>query len=375
MKHPASNFLLLTCLLAIGCDADPQIRVYEVEARKPIPVTSTASNDQAEVPTCILGAIVPAGADSIYLKLRGEPEKLQSLIGDLRLIAHTTKMDQAGLVQVELPAGWSKGPAEAMAQFTLIPPSTSQVDTKMTVTLLPGATSAAEWQDKVQSNLDRWRGQVGLPPMPLAQDLQDSVEQISIDGTDLPAYLVNYVGTSNGQSSMAPFASGSNFGAASGSASPAPQKSPPTEAAAKPISYNVPEGWIEEPQTGTSMRLATLSTGNDEATSADVSLTFAGGEEKQIVQLWSEALVGDKATSDFVDGVVNSATELKAASGESAKVYKVIPQEADVANAIVAAVFKLDDQRSLFVKMSGPKQAVQDNAAKFDGFVQSIKWK
>lgn len=78
-----------------------------------------------------------------------------------------------GPLSYTAPAGWEKQPAAEMrlASFTI--PGGGD----FSVVSLPGMAG------DLKSNLNRWRGQVGLPPLTDAGEIQRSVTPVTIDGT------------------------------------------------------------------------------------------------------------------------------------------------------------------------------------------------
>ncbi len=254
----------------------------------------------------------------------------------------------------------------------------------MTVTVLPGETELDGWKSYVQQNLDRWRGQLGLPAVALDEDLQEAVQVIAVDGSDLPGYVVNYVGQSSGKPSMAPFAGGgmTNSGASPGSDQPSAlsaQTDSPTNEEQVKVKYDLPEGWIDQSGKGSPIRLATILTGT-EANSAEVSVVMAGGEEKTIVELWAQSILPpEEIGEEFVQQVISNAKPIKTIKGVDGKLYRIFPNSdaKAEANAILVAVFPVDGtegQRSLFAKLTGQVPVAGENESKFEAFAQSLNW-
>jgi len=57
-----------------------------------------------------------------------------------------------------LPAGWSVGPENAMRKGTFIVPGPDGSKAELAVTVFPGSVGG------LTANVNRWRGQIGLPP-------------------------------------------------------------------------------------------------------------------------------------------------------------------------------------------------------------------
>ncbi len=377
--------LITTSLIfATGCDRDPMIRVYEVEVRKPTAPTAADSASQS-APKRMIGAVLPAGESSIFLKMTGDPDKVATYFEGMKVAAQSAKLVNGNDVELDVAEGWNKGPGTSIAALTLIPPNMDGVDAPMTVTVLPGMSTLEEWKDYAQQNLDRWRGQLGLPSMPLADDLTESVQEIAVEGTDLPGYLVNYVGTSSGKPSMPPFAGGtmsptsdSTPRAPDKQTSPAPA-TPKTQEKASTVKFELPEGWVDKTGEGSRIRLATIMTGSD-ADAAEVSVVMAGGEEKTIVELWAQSVLPpDAVTQEFIEKVISGAKPIQNVSKTTGKLYRIEPNDPTAADAqsILVAVFPIDDsngERSLFAKLIGDVARVKENESKFEAFVQSLNW-
>lgn len=80
-----------------------------------------------------------------------------------------------------VPAGWVQRPASGMRYATLVPPSGPEV----TVTRLSGDGGG------ILANLNRWRGQVFLPPI-TAEQLPEQTQNLSLGG--VTAVRVDVVG-------------------------------------------------------------------------------------------------------------------------------------------------------------------------------------
>ena len=62
-----------------------------------------------------------------------------------------------GALKWALPKGWTETPGSGMRYATLTPPGAGKVE--MSVVVLPGAAGGE------LANVNRWRGQIGLPPL------------------------------------------------------------------------------------------------------------------------------------------------------------------------------------------------------------------
>ncbi len=400
----------LIMISLVGCDRDPMIRVYEVEVRKPNQQPTTSTTAQAG-PKRMVGAIVPLGTQSIFLKLMGEPDVTVEYLDEVESVATSLKLDASGNIEFDTPEGWTRGPGSSFAVATLSPPDMTGLDGAMTVTPLSKPGSGDEWLASVQSNLDRWRGQLGLPPVAIADEAEKELRQISSSVDESPIFLVNYLGTSAGKPAMGgPFmqgmmgagstntpspAAGTNLTAedASGTSAETLDNQLPTEQGgstasssragdAARVKYVVPEGWVDDGTKSNSIRVASLKTDASE-NAAEVSLVFAGGEEASIIELWANSVGKEEITpKEKIDAILSSATEITAGDGRTGKLYRVVvDDDSETSRAILGAIFPesnsgedAESQRSLFVKMTGSTKVVLENSAKLETFIESLQW-
>jgi hypothetical protein len=87
------------------------------------------------------------------------------------------------------PAHWTAMPARAMRKASFAVKDDNGATADLSITAFPGTTGG------LLANLNRWRGQVGLPPFADA-DLAGSLEHL--DAGDLHFDVVDFPGTANG---------------------------------------------------------------------------------------------------------------------------------------------------------------------------------
>ncbi|MEI6248832.1 MAG: hypothetical protein WCP67_09835, partial [Verrucomicrobiota bacterium] len=117
-------FLLSATLLFIGCKPAPKVTQYEVKSEAIAPATAPA-------------AAVPMAAPA------------------------SMKAEAAGFDAPKwgkLPAGWTVGPENAMRKATWIVAGPNGSKAEVAVTVFPGSVGG------LTANVNRWRGQIGLPP-------------------------------------------------------------------------------------------------------------------------------------------------------------------------------------------------------------------
>ncbi len=397
------TLLLLVVSAMVGCDRDPMIRVYEVDVRKPAEGTGSqnpTASDLAAKPKRMLGAIIPIPKQSIFLKLTGEPNAVMKLKEDFASITKSLTAKSGGDVDFQVPKGWKREAGNGMASAIVVPPSLDGLDGPLTVTPLTRPEDVAGWDAHVQQNLDRWRGQVGLSAKPVDQQVEPEIQTLASSIEGLSIYLINYEGKATASAGMPPFMRGGMGQPPIApvddidppASSPAPSKEttltkPTTSSAAAgeatKVNFNLPDGWVDKSGASSSMRLVSLRTGPSED-AADISVIMAGGDERNIVELWAKSVMG--ADSDVVmavDQILQDAKIVKTAGGLEGKSYWVVDSREDTdqpedKQAIYAAVFPVDSDATegqrTYVKMSGPAVSVKANVEKFESFVESLNW-
>jgi hypothetical protein len=129
-------FLLSVSLLTFGCKPAPQVARYEVKAEAApaaAPATSPVAAQPAPSPAVAVPMVAPA----------------------------SMKAEAAGFDApkwAKLPAGWSVGPENSMRKATWIVSGPNGSKAEIAVTVFPGSVGG------LTANVNRWRGQIGLPP-------------------------------------------------------------------------------------------------------------------------------------------------------------------------------------------------------------------
>jgi len=129
-------FLLSASLLAFGCKPAPQVARYEVKSEA-APAATSATAPVAQAPVAAPAAPAPMVAPA------------------------SMKAEAAGFDApkwAKLPAGWSVGPENSMRKATWIVSGPKGSTAEIAVTVFPGSVGG------LAANVNRWRGQVGLPP-------------------------------------------------------------------------------------------------------------------------------------------------------------------------------------------------------------------
>ena len=129
-------------LLGLGCDRD-QVSQSTVAKEAPAPSGAPAAMPPATMPPA--AGTMPPGAVPPGMMPAGQ-------------LPAPPRPSGAGALKWTLPKGWSETPGSGMRYATLTPASTAG-KVELSVVVLPGPAGGE------LANVNRWRGQIGLPPI------------------------------------------------------------------------------------------------------------------------------------------------------------------------------------------------------------------
>ena len=354
-------------LSAGGCSEPEPIRVYSIDRKVPGELQSN---------TRMLAAIVPQERANWFIKVMGPEAAIDGVSDEVRRFVATLQFKEGQPVLTELPESWQpispgKGPFAPHAKI-LIESADHQLE--LTISQLG---RQADWDADVLANVNRWRGQVGLPSL---ETKWAGAEPIDADVQEGPTTLwVDLVAEENATSggvtppmmtppmmrppaaADAPAVANPHSPAATGDDMPAPA------AVDSGLRYDVPEGWKEGRSGG--MRLATLDIGEGDA-AVEVTFIRAGGDLRSNVGMWVGLVAGDAA---MVDKVMESGEEITV-DGQPAK-RLFMAGEGDDAKAIDIVVVESEAGLPLFIKMKGPEAEVRKQHDAMTQLIESLKLK
>ncbi len=148
--------LLSASLLIFGCKPAPQVVRYEVKSE----ATSAATPAKATAATV---AAQPAGS----------PAVAAPMVAPASMKAEAAAFDAPKWAP--LPAGWSVGPENSMRKATWIVSGPNGSKAEIAVTVFPGSVGG------LTANVNRWRGQIGLPPAG-ADEIAAAAKAINVGG-------------------------------------------------------------------------------------------------------------------------------------------------------------------------------------------------
>jgi hypothetical protein len=351
----ARLLILLTWLglavSTVGCRARDEIRHYTVPKQSEIDRLAGGSGESGQPPQTtepqrMLAAIVLRPSQGWFFKLLGPEEAVNARADEFAGFLKSVHFPDDATPEWSLPSGWTQQPGNQFRYATLAIEGTPL---EVTVTTLPrGEIDEAEY---VLSNVNRWRGQLGLDSI-APYELPQESKQVELDGG--AATIVDLVGRAKTNSMAAPFASGGGVSSLPPSAN---------DGASPQLKYEVPQGWQEEPATGFRKASFRLSEGGENAEASVSDLDASAGDLLPNVNRWRGQVGLDPTTQHDVDQHVKS---IDVGSQQGQYIEMIGDDKATLAVIAKAA------GRAWFIKLTGEKNLVERQRDHFKQFVHSL---
>ncbi|MFM8253012.1 MAG: hypothetical protein ACKOBW_15565 [Planctomycetota bacterium] len=382
-----SRELLLAVILPVlllplvsACSRPAEIRRYQVE--KP--------------PHRLLAAMVTHDKSAWFFKLSGPRVEVSELSDEFQQFLESLRFGEGAEAtpQWDLPTGWTQQAGNEQRFATIqIPAEPKPLELSVTRLPVPPVASAESYQ---LQNINRWRQQMRLGII-MAEELASETSRAT-SKTGLPITWVNYVGTMSEPSAAAremlgrrgmggegPMAGppGSVPGAPGSVPGPRGAGTPgsiPGAAAGTgtaggeplPFTHTAPAEWQVMPAGGI-RRLSFRAAASSASGITEITVTNLPAEANDLlanvnrwrgqVQLppWSAADLQKSAQSVTMGGVEGTYVELL---GDGSK-----PNE-----KAVLGVIAVHDTQAWFFKLTGPRDTALSEKARFEAFVNSVKF-
>lgn len=338
---------------AVGCRPEEGIRTYTVPKDVSRGETAKPQAVRVEATDRMLVAVVPHGEQATFFKLSGSMAQVEAVAGEVKKFIESLQITGDEPPTWATPEGWREQPGNQFRRATLVVPVGDES--------LELAVSEMSWQTTdayLLANVNRWRGQMALPPLSPGQ-FEESYETIKLGGTQ--AIWLDLQGTlsSNG---MAPFAGG--------------RGAPPIPPAAKPSSSDMPfeqttpQGW--KPIPAVAPRRAAFQVGEAEVTVFDFST-----EKPQMasplanVDRWRSE-IGLPPTDE--SELAKSAEKVTISGKPGIFVAMESPEGHEPMEASLAAMTERDGQ-VWFFKLKGPHDTVLAERERFQQWLESIQFR
>lgn len=361
--------LLVALLVLSGCGPADRIeqRVLSFDQTgipEPVRLPPMAKATGAAVRSRMVTAIATLPAATWFFKAVGPVDDLTTALPDLQKFLQGVRFDDNGQPQFTVPASWKSAPARPGRFKTFLFGAAEQPSIELAISEL------GPNQD-LPSNVNRWRGQLALPPLE-DEAARTSLDTLACEGGEF--LLFDEVGLYQG--GMAP-AAGSDPSAPPGNnlptATPTGKSGPAGEASApaatiEPLEYTIPPGWN---------RLAN-------AMFAKIRLERADGTRKAAISVsemnpelnsWQSALgswLAELELSGLDPDQVEPFVSEVSVDGQLGKQIRLLMP--DAAKGIIATRVERAG-KAWFVKLSGDKSLVEESVGDLNAFLQSIRFK
>ncbi len=358
---------VVTLLLLMGCSDQPEIRQYRIAGEVPKPLIT---RDR------MLVAMVPQEQDVWFLKLMGPETAVTSVAPQFEKFVKSLKFKDGSPDLSQAPRAWNDGGNKPM-RFKTFLIDTPEVQLDLSISSLP---RSGEWDDQVSMNVNRWRGQLQLPPseeswagatkLELAAAPQPSA-WVDISGEQgesgmMPPNMGAMANATGGPGMGGPMTGGSSDPAGSGSADPSAAQDD------SPLDYQLPDGWVVGEKK--MMRLASFQIGTADAP-AELTVIPAGGDVRGNVARWLGQIRTTPPSDEDIDKALQAAEQRKVFNRDSTRYQLTSDKDGDDVMAIDATIVPLEDGYSLFIKATGPRKVLADQRERIGQFLDSLKLK
>lgn len=307
----------------------------------------------------MLGAIIHHEGQFWFLKLTGPPDAAAQQESRFKQVVQSITFTAAGEPKWTLPTGWSQQSASGLRFATLTIDDTPKVETSVTV--LPAG--AGDVSQGVLANLNRWRGQLSLPPLK-SEQLSQATEELSLsDG--LTAVYVNLEGKAKPTGGMnAPFAGGRG-----GFDRPFTSAPMIESGSASDLKLTAPPEW--RPGKVGGMRKAAFeiegAAGQGEVTIID--LARGAGDRLANVNRWA-GQIGAPAYDDA--GLKSALKPIDVGPDTGDYVVLIAPPDAEKGQSILGVIVD-KGEKTWFIKLQATTALALQEKAAFEAFVKSVQ--
>jgi hypothetical protein len=249
---------LLSCIFS-GCTPAPQITERDVPPPAEVLVLA-AKNEKKATETVagtddrMLGAIFPQSDRTWFFKMSGPNQIVEGLFPQFMELLKSITFEN-NEPQWKLPAGWVQSGAATEFRFATLRTNNTTDVIECTISNLPNNSDPDQM---TMINVNRWRGQLSLPPINLNELMTGKEENgglIRLQVANQEVKVVNLVGTMKKDGGMnAPFMNRMNQAKApkipSATGTADPHANLPMNASASQIKFDPLPGWEEFPPEG-----------------------------------------------------------------------------------------------------------------------------
>lgn len=345
-----------------GCERSEKVQAYTVPKHEAIQskeyLADYALKHPKPVPKRMVGVIIPRKTSFWFFKLDGDVSAVasrESVVREFLKTVHFPNPSNPDEIEWSAPEKWVRLPPTQMRYATLVLDGQPRLD--ISVTTLP-IQPDQPLEEQVLANINRWRDQLSLDPIKLA-DLGQEAESLTI--ADSSAYWVNLVGWGVPNAGMMPaphppVGRSDDQQKKAVSAEEKEDRSPESS-----LKYDKPAEWEEAPATTFSKVSLRVRDGDNKL---DITVTPSRGKMVDNVNRWRGQLEMEPLTEDNL-----MPTAKKVAVGNhSGSLFEMTNKGRSIYGAIVEL-----PETTWFVKLIGDSALAEREQARFETFLKSLQ--
>lgn len=361
LSAPALGILCLIGLLS-GCKPQEQIQRYKA----PRTAEPFRREPESSAPARMLAAIVPHQDQEWFFKLTGAPDaaeaKREEFHTFLKSVSFTS--GEAPKPTWQLPGGWQVEAGTGMRLATIRIGSGDEA-LELTVTNLPKKSD--DLDEDCLANINRWRGQLQLPPIELAQ-LAAETTRLELPDSHM-AIVVNMEGQmAANRPGAGPFTSGGGGVGPANRPAAAPER--PADAVDSELKYDAPKSWTVGKSGGLRKAAFEVQADGKRVDITIIDLSEAAGELLPNVNRWR----GQVKLEDTTAGALKKEAKQIKVSGVDATYVELIGPESASPRQTILGVIAIHGGKSWFVKLQGDSELAAREKIHFEEFVKSVKF-
>lgn len=248
-----------------------------------------------------------------------------------------------------VPEGWQEAAGGDPIRFATIKTDAKPKELEVTVVPLPKEGGA------VLPNVNRWRGQLDLPPVG-EKDLDELAKEIEIDGRK--GTRVNLIGQFTKKGKMPAMAKAR------------PPMLRPKQQGPVSFAFDVPAAWTQvKPKNAMIAEQFDIVEGQNKAEATIVVLPRDAGGIEDNIQSWRTQVKLPPAAG--IEDLLKDFSKIDTGLGKAALVDLDNPK-ADGNNRLVGVIIPQEGM-TIFVKLYGPSDLVGRNKDRFETFARTLK--
>ncbi len=328
-------------------------RIPPSSASGTLPSQSASPSANSAADERMLAAMVPKGSDVWFFKVKGAKGVVASLSKTFREFVEGVQFENGAPVLDNLPPTWVRGGARRFRYATLdVATPAGKLDISVSKLV---RQQDKPWAEQVDMNVNRWRGQMGLPPSTEKWAGGQPLSVATADEGSVWVDLAGDAGTVKTPTLDLPMTGQTESGNK-----------------AEAVTYERPKGWRDGRMS--SMRLAAFNVGPEDK-SAEITVIPAGGDLRGNVARWLGQVRSGTVADEVVDQALDNAQDVTVAGKPGKRFLLEAEKDAEPRMAIDATIVPLggDGASSLFIKMTGPAETVENQVDAITLFLKSLK--